>query len=170
VFQIQEEPRGNTQLALGLMKFFLLPGIKPMVPPRSSTLHTKRFHLVSSFLPRFRIFSLKCLQVVKFAINKNTCSVISYMNEIKICQSISSSSPHLLPLWQRDRCAALTCREEPCRCPGGSTCGNAARGAATSACSWHSRRAPGLRRPRSGARAAQCPCRRETCRRLLGCP
>jgi len=41
---------------------FVLADIKPMVPLLSSTLHTKRFHLVSSFRPRCCIFSLKCLQ------------------------------------------------------------------------------------------------------------
>jgi len=44
---------------------FVLSEIKPMVPLLSSTLHTKRFHLVSSFRPRCCIFSLKCLRRIK---------------------------------------------------------------------------------------------------------
>jgi hypothetical protein len=58
----------------------------------------------------------------------------------------------------------LTCRGGPCRYQEWNTCENAAQEAATFACSWHSHQEPELCTPRSGARAARCPCTQETCR------
>ena len=173
MFQIGPIRGATWQLPAGIRidEIFLLSGIKPMVPLLSSTLHTKRFHLVSSFLPRFRIFSLKCLQIVKNCYK--TCVLVIWKQEMLV-HSLASFSLVKLLLFGRTkqnnkRCAALTCREEPCRCPGWNTCENAAQGPATFACIWRSHQAPELCRSRSGARAARCPCRPETCRQLLDC-